>query len=139
MRVFSPIAAVAVGLANALVYNPLGESPWGGPIVRKIQTGPLLTARMLSAVPAGLIVCGAAPVRGYQVPGGFFGRYPLTCAAICCGGAILSVFWHGSIILLDEREPTPQGLELLSEVAFTAAAGDIFGIFKGACPGVHLA
>ena len=49
------------------------------------------------------------------------------------------MFWHGSIILLDEREPTPQGLELLSEVAFPAAAGDIFGIFKGACPGVHLA
>ncbi len=134
MRVILPIAAVAVGLVNALLMAGFGDSPWGGPFVWEIQSGPLFTAQMLSAVLAGLIVSGALllvadrKLRG----GGFFARYPLMWAAICCGGAILGVFWHGSIILLDEREPMPQGLGILLDVAFPAAAGGILGIFEGA-------
>ncbi len=60
-------------------------------------------------------------------------------ATICCGGAILGVFWHGSIILLDEREPVPQGLGILFDVALPAAAGGIFGVFEGAYLGLPLA
>ncbi len=52
------------------------------------------------------------------------------------------MFWHGSIILLDERQPMPQGLGILFDVAFPAAAGGIFGnfgIFEGAYLGLPLA
>ncbi len=59
MRLFLPALAVVVRLANALLYNAFGNSPWGGPFVWKLQFGPIFTAHMLSAVLAGLIVSGA--------------------------------------------------------------------------------
>ena len=134
-----PIAVVAVGLANVLLISPFDDSPWGGPFVWKIQTGPLLTATF-SAVLAGLIFSGALLLfANRKLRGGFFARYLLMRAAICGGGAILSVFWHGSVILLDERVPMPRGLEKLFDVALPAAAGGILGIFEGAYLGLPLA
>ena len=47
MRHFLPALAVVVGLANALLYNAFGNSPWGGPFVWKLQFGPMFTAHML--------------------------------------------------------------------------------------------
>lgn len=140
MRIFLPIAALAVGLANALLLSGFGDSPWGGPFVWKIQTGPLFTAHMLSAVLAGFTVSGALPLcADRKLRGGFFARYLLMWAAICGGGAILGVFWHGSIMLLDERVPMPRGLGILFDVAFPAAAGSTLGIFAGAYLGLPLA
>ena len=140
MRIILPIAAVAVGLVNALLMSGFGASPWGGPFVWEIQTGPSFTARMLSAVLAALIVSGALLLfADRKLRGGFLARYLLMWAAICCGGAILGVFWHGSIVLLDERVPVSQGLGILFDVAFPAAAGGIFGIFEGAYLGLPLA
>ncbi len=49
------------------------------------------------------------------------------------------MFWHGSIILLDERQPMPQGLGIPLDVAFPAAAGGILGIFEGAYLALPLA
>ena len=140
MRLFLPIAAVAVGLCNAFLISGFGDSPWGGPFVWKIQTGPLFTAHMLAAVLAGLLVSGALLLFvDRKLRGGFFARHLLMWAAICGGGAILSVFWHCSIILLDESVPVPQGLGTLFDVAFPAAAGGILGVFEGAYPGLPLA
>jgi hypothetical protein len=45
--------------------------------------------------------------------------------AICAGGAILGVFLHSSVVLLDEREPMPRGLEILYDVAFPAARTEL--------------
>ncbi len=46
-------------------------------------------------------------------------------------GAILGVFLHASIILFDEREPMPQGLEILYDIAFPALAGGVLGSIEG--------
>ena len=59
MRLFLPVLALGIGLANALLYNASGKGPWGGPFVWKLQFGPMFTAHMLSVVLAGLIVSGA--------------------------------------------------------------------------------
>ena len=42
----------------------------------------------------------------------------------------MGVFLHGWLILLDERQPMPQGLEILYAVAFPAAAGGILGAIE---------
>ncbi len=47
--------------------------------------------------------------------------------AFCAGGAILRVFLHASNILLDYREPIPQGFEILYDIAIPAVAGGILG------------
>jgi hypothetical protein len=54
-------------------------------------------------------------------------------------GAILGVLLHGSLILLDEREPTPQGLEILYDIALPAVAGGIVGLIEGVYLGLPLA
>ncbi len=41
-------------------------------------------------------------------------RCEIIVVALCAGGAILGVLLHASTILLDEGEPMPQGLEILS-------------------------
>ena len=47
--------------------------------------------------------------------------------AFCAGGAILGVSLHASSILLDYREPMPQGFEILYDTAIPAVAGGILG------------
>ena len=59
MRLLLPALAGGIGLANALLYNAFGNSPWGGSFVWKLQFWPMFTAHMLSVVLAGLIVSGA--------------------------------------------------------------------------------
>ncbi len=87
MRVFLPIAAVIVGVANALLYNALGNSPWGGPFVWRLEFGPLFTTHMLSAVLAGLIVSGALLLLAdRKLRGSSFARCGLMVVAICVGG-----------------------------------------------------
>ena len=67
-----PVLAVAVGLANALLYNAFGRSPWGGPFVWRLQFGPMFTAHVLCAILAGLIVSGALLLlAGRGLRGGF--------------------------------------------------------------------
>ena len=46
------------------------------------------------------------------------------------------MFWRGSIVLLDVRQPMAQGLGILFDVAFPAAVGGIFGIFERAYLGL---
>jgi len=59
VRLLLPALAGGIGLANALLYNAFGNSPWGGSFVWKLQFWPMFTAHMLSVVLAGLIVSGA--------------------------------------------------------------------------------
>jgi hypothetical protein len=99
------------------------NSPWGGPFVWKLQRGPMFTARMLSAVLAGLIVSGALLLLAERkLRGSFLARCGIM-VALCAGGATLEVFLHASIVLLDEREPMPQGLEILCDTAIPTVAG----------------
>ena len=135
MRIFLPALAMVAGLANALLYNTLGSSPWGGPFVWRLEFGPMFTAHMLSAVLAALIVSGALLLlAGRGLRGSFFARCGLMMVAICAGGAISGVFLHTSIVLIDEREPMPQGLKILYDTAFPAVAGGLLGFIEG----VHL-
>jgi hypothetical protein len=59
--------------------------------------------------------------------------------ALCAGGAILGVFLHTSVVLLDERQPMPQGFEILYDIAFPAVAGGILGSIEGIHFGLPLA
>ncbi len=59
--------------------------------------------------------------------------------AFCAGGAILGVFLHASNILLDYREPMPQGFEILYDIAIPAVAGGIPGSIGGTHFGLPLA
>lgn len=78
MRLFLTVLAVVVGLANALLYNAIGSSPWG-PFAWRFEFRPTFTAHMLSAVLAGLIVSGAlllfADRAGFER-----GSSPVTCS-----------------------------------------------------------
>ncbi len=140
MRLFLPALAVVVGLANALLYKAFGNSPWGGPFVWKPQFGPMFTAHMLSAVLASLIVCGALLLLAERkLRGSFFTRWGIMMVAFCAGGAILGVFLHASNILLDYREPMPQGFEILYDIAIPAVAGGILGSIGGTHFGLPLA
>ena len=140
MRLFLPVLAVVVGLANALLYNAFGNSPWGGPFVWRLQFGPVFTAHMFSAVLAGLIVSGALLLFAeLRLRGSFFVRWGIMMVAICAGGAILGVFLHASNILLDYREPIPQGSEILYDIAIPAVAGGILGSIEGVHFGLPLA
>jgi hypothetical protein len=95
----------------------------------------MFTVHMLSAVLAGLIVSGALLLLAERkLREDFLARCGLMLVGLCAGGAILGVFLHGWLILLDERQPMPQGLEILYAVAFPAAAGGILGAIEG----VHL-
>ncbi len=67
--------------------------------------------------------------RGLE--GSFFARYGVMVLAICLGGAVLSILLHASIILIDEREPMPRGLEILYDIALPAVAGGIVGLIEG--------
>ena len=135
MRILLPTLAVVVGLANALLYDAFGGSPWGGPFVWRLEFGPMFTVHMLSAVLVGLIVSGALLLLAERkLREDFLARCGLMLVGLCAGGAILGVFLHGWLILLDERQPMPQGLEILYAVAFPAAAGGILGAIEG----VHL-
>lgn len=58
-------------------------------------------------------------------------RCGIIMVALCAGGTILGVFLHTSVVLLDEREPMPQGLEILYGTAFPAVAGGILGSIEG--------
>ena len=141
MRIILPAAAVIVGLANALPYNTLGSSPWGGPLVWRFDLDMLFVAHAFSAVLAGLLVSGSlllfAP-RGLQRD--FFARYGLMVLAICVGGALLGVFLYNSIILFDEQQPMPEGwMEVLFTIAFPAMCGGILGAVEGAILGFPLA
>jgi hypothetical protein len=132
VRLFLPALAVVVGLANALLYNAFGNSPWGGPFVWKLQFGPMFTAHMLSAVLAGLIVSGALLLLAERkLRGSFLARCGIMVMALCAGGAILEVFPHASTVLLDEREPMPQGLEILYDIAIPTVAGGILRSIEG--------
>ncbi|HEV2743762.1 MAG TPA: hypothetical protein VGV91_11435 [Rubrobacter sp.] len=140
MRLFLPALAVVVGLANALLYNAFGNSPWGGPFVWRLQLGPMFTAHMLSAVLVGLIVSGALLLLAERkLRGSFFTRWGIMMVAFCAGGASLGVFLHASNILLDYREPMPQGFEILYDVAIPTVAGGILGSIEGAHLGLPLA
>ena len=135
MRILLPTLAVVVGLANALLYDAFGGSPWGGPFVWRLEFGPMFKVHMLSAVLAGLIVSGALLLLAERkLREDFLARCGLVLVGLCAGGAILGVFLHGCLILLDERQPMPQGLEILYAVAFPAAAEGILGAIEG----VHL-
>ena len=135
MRLFLPALAVAVGLAHAVLYNAFGNSPWGGPFVWRLQFGPMFTAHLLSAVLAGLIVSGALLLLAERkLRGHFFARWGIMMVAFCAGGAMLGVFLQASNILLDYREPMPQGLEILYDIAIPVVAGGILGSIEG----VHL-
>jgi hypothetical protein len=128
VRLFLPALAVVVGLANALLYKAFGNSPWGGPFVWKLQFGPMFTAHMLSAVLASLIVSGALLLLAERkLRGSVFTRWGIMMVAFCAGGAILGVSLHASSILLDYREPMPQGFEILYDTAIPAVAGGILG------------
>ncbi len=140
MRLFLPALAVVVGLANALLYNAFGSSPWGGPFVWRLQFGPMFTAHMLSAVLASLMVSSALLLLAERKLGGnFFARWGMVMVAFCAGGAILGVFLHASDILLDYREPMPQGLEILYDIAIPTVAGGILGSIEGVHFGLPLA
>jgi hypothetical protein len=131
---------VVVGLANALLYNAFGSSPWGGPFVWRLQFGPMFTAHMLSAVLASLMVSGALLLLAERkLRGNFFARWGMVMVAFCAGGAILGVFLHASNILLDYREPMPQGLEILYDIAILTVAGGILGSIEGVHFGLPLA
>jgi hypothetical protein len=104
VRVFLTAVAVVVGLANALLYSTIGNSPWGGPFVWRLDPGPFFAAHMLSAVLAGLMVSGALLLfTGRDLRGSFFARYGLMVVAVCAGGVILSVFLDTTTTLLDDR------------------------------------
>jgi len=141
VRIFLPAVAVVVGLANALLYSTVGNSPWGGPFVWRLEPGPFFAAHMLSAVLAGLMVSGALLLfAGRDLRGGFFARYGLMVVAVCAGGTILSVFLDATTVLLDDREPMPGGLsEILFAVAFPAVAGGVLGAIEGTVLGFPLA
>ena len=51
----------------------------------------------------------------------------------------MSVMLRASDILFDEREPTPQGLEVLYHIALPAVAGGIVGLIEGVYLGLPLA
>ena len=140
MRLFLPSLAVVVGLANALLYKAFGNSPWGGPFVWKLRFGPMFTSHMLSAVLASLIVSGALLLLAERkLRGSFFTRWGIMMVAFCAGGAILGVSLHASSILLDYREPMPQGFEILYDTAIPAVAGGILGSIGRAHFGLPLA
>ena len=131
---------MVVGLANALLYNAFGNSPWGGPFVWRLQFGPMFTAHMLSAVLSGLVVSGALLLLAERkLRGSFFARWRIIMVAFCAGGASLRVFLHASNILLDYREPMPQGFEILYDVAIPTLAGGILGSIEGVHFGLPLA
>ncbi len=116
------------------------NSPRGGPFVWKLQLGPMFTARMLSAVLAGLIVSGALLLLAERkLRGSFLARCGIMVVALCAGGATLEVFLHASTVLLDEREPMPQGLEILCDTAIPTVAGGILGSTEGVHFGLLLA
>jgi hypothetical protein len=133
VRVFLVAVAMLVGLANALLYSTVGNSPWGGPFVWRPDPGPLFAAHMLSAVLAGLIVSSALLLFvGRNLRGDYFARYGLMMVAICAGGAILGVFLDTTTTLFDDREPAPEGVsELLFAVTFPAVAGGALGAIEG--------
>lgn len=133
MRVFLIATAVITGLANALLYNTLGDSPWGGPFVWTLEPGPLFVAHLLSAILAGLAVSGVLLLLAGRKPrGGFFARYGLMVVAICAGGALLGVCLYNPIIVFDGREPVPQSLpEILFTLVFPAVLGGILGAVEG--------
>ena len=140
MRLFLPALAVVIGLANALLYNAFGNSPWGGPFDWRLQFGPMLTAHTLSAVLAGLIVSGALLLPAERkLRGDFFARWKILMVAFCAGGAILGAFLYASNSLLDYREPMPKGFEVLYDVVIPTVAGGILGFIEGVHFGLPLA
>ena len=140
MRAFVIAAAISVGLVNALLYSTVGNSPWGGPFIWRFDPGPLFAVHMLSAIPAGLVVSGALLLfAGRDLRGSFFARYGLMVAAVCAGGVILSVFLAATTNLLDNREPTPEGVSgLLYAAIFPAVFGGLLGATEGVILGFPL-
>ena len=141
VRIILVAAAVSVGLANALFYSTVGNSPWGGPFVWKPDPGPLFAAHMTSALLAALVISGVLiRFAGRELRKGFFSRYRVMVLAVCAGGAVLGVLLDATTVLLDDREPAPAGTTgLLYMMIFPAIFGGAAGVIEGVILGFPLA
>ena len=141
MAAFVRISAVLVGMANVFLFSLAGDGELGRVVILNLDPWwPQNFLYALAAVVAGLLVSSIAlrfARRGLE--GGAFAHYGVMVLAICLGGAVLSVMLHASVILFDEREPTPQGLEGLYPIGLPAVAGGIVGLIEGVYLGLPLA
>jgi len=130
---FVRVSAVLVGMANVFLFSLAGDGELGSAFLLNLDPWwPQNFLYALSAVFAGLLVSSVFlrfARRGLE--GSFFARYGVMVLAICLEGAVLSVLLHASIILIDEREPMPRGLEILYDIALPAVAGGIVGLIEG--------
>jgi hypothetical protein len=130
---FVRISAVLVGMANMFLLSLAGDGELGRAFVLNLDPWwPHNFLYALAAVFAGLLV-SSITLRFAQreLEGSSFARYGVMVLAICLGGAVLSVLLRASDILFDEREPMPQGLEILYDIALPAVAGGIVGLIEG--------
>lgn len=78
MRALLLVAALSVGLENALLYSTVGNSPWGGPFVWTPDPRPVLAANMVLAALAALVITGTlVRFSGRVLRGRFLARYGL--------------------------------------------------------------
>ena len=141
MAAFVRILVVLVGMANMFLFSLAGDGEHGR--VFNLNLDPWWPQNILyalAAVVAGLLVSSIAlRFARRELEGGAFARYGVMVLAICLGGAVLSVMLRASDILFDEREPMPQGLEVLYHIALPAVAGGIVGLIEGVYLGLPLA
>jgi hypothetical protein len=127
---FVRISAVLVGMASMFLFSLAGDGELGRVFILNLDPWwPRNFLYALAAVVAGLLISSITlrfARRGLE--GGAFARYGVMVLAICLGGAVLSVMLHASDILFAEREPTPQGLEMLYHIPLPTVAGGIVGL-----------
>ena len=135
------ISAVLVGMANVFLFSLAGDGELGRVFILNLDPWwPQNFLYALAAVVTGLLVSSIAlRFARSGLEGAAFARYGVMVQAICLRGSVLSVMLHTSDILFDEREPTPQGLEVLYHIALPAVAGGIVGLIEGVYLGLPLA
>ncbi len=133
MRTFLVIAAVAVGVANAALYNLLGDGPLDEVFYLHPDPWPLSVLHALSAIMAGLLVAGLfLRFARRELHGSFFARYGLMVLAVSAGGATLNILLSIVATFFDDRSFIPGGpSETLFYVALSAIPGGILGAIEG--------
>jgi hypothetical protein len=135
MRRFLMIAAVLIGLANAIFYsaalidNNIDDvfDYW------ELDPWPLNALYALSAIVTGLLISGSLlRLASRDLQGSFFARYGLMVLAVCLGGVMLGVLLTAVTTLFDEQSMMPRRpSEIAYTVAFAAIPGGVLGIMEG--------